>query len=179
MKKLFGKYKKVVRFIAVFSVVYFLTSLTYSTYIGQTNSVFFPDALTYNVSWSTKVLLELWSFDIILEPNALYHSQKLYVNSKPLFNIVEGCNGLSVIILFAAFTIALKSSVLVTITYMVLGSLSLYIVNILRLVFLALGYYYYPSQKVLLHDIVFPLIIYGFLLFLWILWIKINAKFTK
>ena len=174
--KLLSKYKKVVRFILVFSTVYFLFSLLYNIYIANTNAVYFPDVVTYNVSWFTKEILDFCSYNIKLEPDAIYKSQKLYFNNQLLFNIVEGCNGLSVIILFSAFVIALKSRSLMTIGYILFGSVSLYFINIVRLVILTLGYYYYPQQRHLMHDVFFPLIIYGLLLLLWIIWIKINVR---
>ena len=171
-----GKYKKVVNFILVFSVVYFLFSVLYNIYIANTNAIYYPDIVTYNVSWFTKEILGIWSYDIKIEPDVIYRSQKLYFNNQPLFNIVEGCNGLSVIILFSAFVVALKSKLFNTIGYILFGVISLYFINIARLVLLTLGYYYYPQQKHVMHDVFFPLIIYGLLLLLWIIWIKINVR---
>lgn len=176
ISELLGKYKKVVNFILVFSVVYFLFSILYNIYIANSNAIYYPDIVTYNVSWFTKEILGIWSYDIKIEPDVIYRSQKLYFNNKPLFNIVEGCNGLSVIILFSAFVVALKSKLFNTIGYILFGMVSLYFMNVIRLVLLALGYYYYPQQKHVMHDIFFPLIIYGLLLLLWIIWIKINVR---
>ena len=176
ISELLGKYKKVVNFILVFSVVYFLFSVLYNIYIANTNVIYYSDIVTYNVSWFTKEILGIWSYDIKIEPDVIYRSQKLYFNNQPLFNIVEGCNGLSVIILFSAFVIALKSKPFMTIGYILFGSISLYFMNIIRLVILTLGYYYFPQQRHLMHDVFFPLIIYGLLLLLWIIWIKINVR---
>lgn len=176
ISELLGKYKKVVNFILVFSVVYFLFSVLYNIYIANSNAIYYPDIVTYNVSWFTKEILGIWSYDIKIEPDVIYRSQKLYFNNKPLFNIVEGCNGLSVIILFSAFVVALKSKLFNTIGYILFGMVSLYFMNVIRLVLLSLGYYYYPQQKHVMHDIFFPLIIYGLLLLLWIIWIKINVR---
>ena len=176
ISELLGKYKKVVNFILVFSVVYFLFSVLYNIYIANTNAIYYPDIVTYNVSWFTKEILGIWAYDIKIEPDVIYRSQKLYFNNQPLFNIVEGCNGLSVIILFSAFVVALKSKLFNTIGYILFGVISLYFINIARLVLLTLGYYYYPQQKHVMHDVFFPLIIYGLLLLLWIIWIKINVR---
>ena len=129
------------------SVVYFLFSVLYNIYIANTNAIYYPDIVTYNVSWFTKEILGIWSYDIKIEPDVIYRSQKLYFNNQPLFNIVEGCNGLSVIILFSAFVVALKSKLFNTIGYILFGVISLYFINIARLVLLTLGYYYYPQQK--------------------------------
>ena len=63
-----------------------------------------------------------------------------------------------------------------TLGYILFGSVSLYFMNIIRLVILTLGYYYFPQQRHLMHDVFFPLIIYGLLLLLWIIWIKINVR---
>lgn len=176
ISELLSKYKKVVSFIIVFSIVYFLFSVFYNIYIANTNAIYYPDVVTYNVSWFTKEILDLWSYNIKIEPDVVYRSQKLYLNNQPLFNIVEGCNGLSIIILFSAFVIALKSKSFMTLGYILFGSVSLYLMNVMRLVILTLGYYYYPQQKHLMHDVFFPLIIYGLLLLLWIIWIKINVR---
>ena len=73
--ELFSKYKKVVSFILVFSTVYFLFSLLYNIYIVNTNAIYYPDIVTYNVSWFTKEILGIWSYDIKIEPDVIYRSQ--------------------------------------------------------------------------------------------------------
>ena len=55
--ELLSKYKKVVSFILVFSTVYFLFSLLYNIYIVNTNAIYYPDLVTYNVSWFTKEII--------------------------------------------------------------------------------------------------------------------------
>ena len=173
---LLSKYKKVISFITIFSLVYLVFALGYNLYISNINDTYFPDIATYNVSWLTKSILQFFSNGVNIEPDQVIKSQKLYLNNNLVFNIVEGCNGISVIMLFVAFVVSLKGSFLKTTTYLIFGGLCVYVANVMRLVLLALGYNYYPLHKVLMHDVLFPLFIYGVLLLLWLFWIKINVK---
>ena len=75
-----------------------------------------------------------------------HKSQKLYFNNQQLFNIVEGCNGLSVIILFSFFVSAKIQTIHDNRLYFIWFG-SLYFMNIIRLVILTLGYYYFPQQR--------------------------------
>ena len=99
-------------------------------------------------------------------------SLKLFMEGKYILRIIEGCNSVSLIILFIAFIFSFSGSLSATLLFSIIGSALIYIINILRIVFLILMIHKFPSQIVILHDLVFPAIIYGFIFLLWVLWVN-------
>ena len=86
--------------------------------------------------------------------------------------VVEGCNALSVMILFAAFVVAFSGKWLQTVGFIVVGTVLIHFLNLLRIAFLSVALYYHPDQEAILHGVVFPLIIYGFVFGLWVIWVN-------
>jgi exosortase family protein XrtF len=93
--------------------------------------------------------------------------------------IVEGCNALSVIILFVAFVVAFSGKWIQTIGFILLGSILIHIMNVLRIAILSIALYYHPDQESLLHGVVFPLIIYGFVFVLWVIWVNKFSNYAQ
>ena len=48
----------------------------------------------------------------------------------------------------------------------------IHILNVLRIALLSLALYYHPDQEPVLHGVVFPLMIYGFVFGLWVIWVN-------
>jgi len=94
------------------------------------------------------------------------------LNDVYVSRVIEGCNSISIIILFIAFIAAFSGGLKATILYSFVGSFLIYIINILRIAFLSFMFYKYPNQQVFLHNIVFPAVIYGFTFLLWVIWVK-------
>jgi exosortase family protein XrtF len=92
---------------------------------------------------------------------------------------VEGCNSLSVIILFISFMVAFAGRLKPTALYILAGSVLIYSVNLMRIVILSIGLYHYPWRREILHTVIFPLIIYGLVFLLWMFWVNRFSKFKK
>jgi exosortase family protein XrtF len=99
-------------------------------------------------------------------------SLKLIINEKYVARIIEGCNSVSVIILFISFIIAFSGDFKLTFLYILSGSVLIYIANLFRVVILAAGLYHYPWRKDILHTVIFPGIIYGMVCLLWVFWVN-------
>ncbi|MCB9202318.1 MAG: exosortase family protein XrtF [Flavobacteriales bacterium] len=84
----------------------------------------------------------------------------------------EGCNALSVMIVFVAFIFAFPSRWYKTLSYIVLGILFLHITNISRIALLSYTKINYPEYYKMSHDYLFPVIIYGAVIILWIVWVQ-------
>ena len=115
-------------------------------------------------------------FNVIHQQNTNELSVKLILNGQYIAKIIEGCNSVSVIILFLSFIFAFSGSFRITFIYSFQGSTLIYGVNIIRIAFLSVMLYKFPSQQEFLHDIIFPTIIYGLVFLLWVLWVQ---KFSK
>lgn len=173
MKALLIKYKSVVKFILTFLIVYISLSVAYKLYLDFSDgSKFYPDYFTNLVTKQSQILLQELGYSIEVLPHPDEPSMKLIINNKYVARIIEGCNSISIIILFVSFIIAFSGKLKTTIIYALIGSVLIYIVNIIRIVILSIGLYHYPWRKETLHTVVFPAIIYGLVFLLWMFWVN-------
>lgn len=86
------------------------------------------------------------------------------------------CNGLSLFALFAGFIIIFPGKWLYKLIYIPLGILLIHIINIFRLVGLALVVVYHPTSLEFNHKYTFTVIVYVFIFLLWIIWVN---KFSR
>lgn len=173
MTELFSKYKSVIRFIVTFLVVYGVLSLAYQLYLDLSeDSSYYPDYLTNVASRQSKELLETIGYETRVEPHPNEPSMKLIIRDKYVARVVEGCNSISVIILFISFVIAFSGKFKTTFFYILAGSTLLYVVNLIRVVILSIGLYHYPWRREILHTVIFPAIIYGMVFILWMFWVN-------
>lgn len=97
-----------------------------------------------------------------------------YVKKEYVTRMVEGCNAVSVIILFVSFIFAFYKG-FKTFVFVFAGLVALYIMNVLRIVGLNIVTRDYPEYNKIAHDYLFPAVIYGSVVILWLVWIKFFA----
>jgi len=112
-------------------------------------------------------------------PSALYDdvpNQQVWYHVKTKFTtrMVEGCNAISVMILFVSFIFAFYKGTK-TFVFVGVSLLILHIMNVLRIAGLNIVYSDYPKYGKMTHDYVFPAVIYGSVVLLWLIWIKFFA----
>lgn len=135
--------------------------------------------MTNLVAKQSESLLNSLGYEAIVIPHPNEPSMKLMLNGNYLARIIEGCNAVSVIILFFSFVIAFSGKLKITLLYIFSGSVLIYVVNLFRIVILSLGLYHYPEKSEVLHTVIFPAIIYGMVFLLWIFWVNRFSKFNK
>ncbi|MBT8258927.1 MAG: exosortase family protein XrtF [Bacteroidia bacterium] len=173
MKSLFKTYRSVVYFILTFLGVYLVLTLAYKTYLDWSDgSSYYPDYITNLTARQSEALIDTIGYDaqIIEHPNE--PSMKLIINNKYVARVIEGCNSISIIILFISFIVAFRDTARKTIIYLLAGSTLIYSVNLIRIVILSVGLYHYPWRREILHTVIFPLIIYGMVFLLWMFWVR-------
>jgi len=177
--QLFNKYKSVLRFILIFLGSYFILTLFYNIYLEMSGSdQYYPDFFTYLVAVQSEAVIETLGYSSRIAPHQQEASMKLFVNDYFLVRVVEGCNSISIIILFAAFVLSFFAKWKTTLLYIFAGAVIIYVMNIVRIAILSIGVYEYPQYTEFLHSIIFPLIIYGTVFILWIIWVRIFSKTT-
>ncbi len=97
-----------------------------------------------------------------------------FVKGQYVSRMVEGCNAISVMLLFVAFIFAFYRGVK-TFVFVVLSLAFLHIINVLRIAGLNILLVDYPQYSKIGHDYFFPAIIYGSVVLLWLIWIKVFA----
>ncbi|MDP3354098.1 MAG: exosortase family protein XrtF [Flavobacteriaceae bacterium] len=169
------KYKKIILFLLKFLGSYAIMVFLYVSYLNVTQekeNQFICDPMTQEVAEQTVDLLTFFNVKSFTDQSVDELSFRLFVEDKFVARVVEGCNSVSVIILFIAFIISFSASFKVTMLYILAGSLIIYIINVIRIAFIAVVIYKFPAFTDFLHQIIFPLIIYGTAFLLWVIWIN-------
>jgi len=170
-------------FLGKFVLSYLLLSFLYWLFLNQYDAAKLePDGMTRIVAEQTRDLANFLGGDTRIRKRNSEASYKFYINDAHIVRIVEGCNAVSVMILFAAFIVAFSTTFKRTSLYILAGLLIIHILNIVRIIFIAYAVYYYRQYSRVLHDVVFPLFIYGVVFTLWIMWVikfSGNAKSVK
>lgn len=175
--QLFKKYRSVIRFIFIFIGSYFILSLFYNAYLVFFRSTrYYPDYITHLVAVQSEKLIRSLGYSADILPHQTELSMKLYVNDLFMARIVEGCNSVSIIILFIAFILAFFGRWRMTLLYIFAGSVIIYAMNIFRIAALSIGIYEFPQYAHILHGILFPLVIYGTVFVLWLIWVRIYSN---
>lgn len=173
MKKYLVAYRPFLVFLAKFLLTYALLALVYQMYLNRYDkSAFEVDGFTQSVAFQTEKLIGFFNSNVSTEPHPQQSSIKLIYEGKFVARIVEGCNALSVIILFAAFVVAFTGRWKTTVWFILGGSLLIHLLNMIRIAILAVALYHFPGQEEMLHGVVFPLFIYGVVFILWVIWVN-------
>ena len=154
----------------------------YSFYLSKTQqkeTLFTCSPITTKVANQTVHMISILGYDASLMQHEEELSLKILVNNKYVSRVIEGCNSVSIIILFLAFIIAFSGKIKATIIYGIIGSLLIYAVNIFRIAVLSIGILTYPEYQKTLHSLVFPAIIYGLVFLLWVIWVNKFSNFQK
>mgnify|MGYP006078806137 FL=1 len=177
-----NKHKNVVIFLIRFFATYFILFAIYARYLQnsqQKGSEFKTASITTIVADQTAALLNFLDYNSGAYQHKKELSVKLLVKGTYTARVIEGCNSISIIILFIAFIIAFTGSIKATIIYSLAGSICIYFINIARIAFLAIMIYNHPYQQEFLHNLIFPAIIYGTVFLLWVLWVHRFSNYKK
>ncbi|MFN3640702.1 MAG: exosortase family protein XrtF [Flavobacterium sp.] len=179
MKNLFLAYKPFLVFLLKFFFSYLILTFIYQYYLSSFDTTTFEvDSLTQSIAQQTRWITEKLGFNAAIAPNSEQASIKFLINETYVARVVEGCNALAVMILFIAFVIAFKGKIKKTIAFIVIGVLAIHVLNVFRIALLSIAILKYPEYQHFLHGVLFPLIIYGFVFLLWVLWVQKYSLFA-
>ncbi len=137
------------------------------------------DAITRMVSKNTEQVLQVFNNGSSIEESDGHPYMKLFYNQKYVARIVEGCNAISVIVLFISFVVAFSGKLKTTLFFIFGGSLLIYVLNVLRIAALSALIFYFPKQEPFLHGVLFPLYIYGVVFMLWLIWVRKFSRYAS
>ncbi|AXB56305.1 exosortase family protein XrtF [Flavobacterium fluviale] len=178
MKKYLVQFKPFLLFVSIFFLTYIVLTLLYKFYLNsyQANDL---DGVSMITGANTEQLLQFFNYDVSIQKSIQDPWLKIIINEKYVARITEGCNAVSVMILFVSFVAAFSGKFKKTLLFILFGLISIYILNVIRIALLTVLVFYFPAQNDFLHGVVFPLIIYGYVFVLWIFWINRFSKYAK
>ncbi|MNK59869.1 Transmembrane exosortase [compost metagenome] len=178
MKKYLVQFKPFLIFVGIFFLTYIVLTLLYKLFLNSYHAEEL-DAITILAGQNSEQLLKLFNYDIIIQKSSQNPWQEIILNGKFIARITEGCNAVSVMVLFVSFVAAFSGSFKKTLLFIVLGLISIYILNVIRISLLIVLVYNFPQYTRFLHGTFFPLLIYGYVFILWIFWINRFSKYAK
>lgn len=130
------------------------------------------DGATAMVAKQTAAVMSWVDSQSYTIPHPSEPSFKLFYHNQYVARIIEGCNAISVMILFVAFVIAFTGKFKNTVLFLLFGIFLIHVLNIARIALLTIAGYHYPQFEGFLHDLIFPLVIYGIVFLLWVIWVN-------
>ena len=158
---------------------YVILVLLYNLYLDYYFSRGLPDPVTRLVGEQTEAFISAFGYKAMAAPSSMYPLMNLSVNDLFIARILEGCNSIRLLSLFLAFMLSFIGKLKPSLIFILSGRVIIYSMNVIRIGLLAIGLYEMPQYSHFLHKIAFPLVIYGTVFLLWILWIYIYSKTSR
>lgn len=165
-KDFFPILKVILRFIIIYLVLIFAYQF-YLNYFENSAIDPFSKWVASQSSFCTNSL----GYNTQLIDDASLHSTWFFVNDNYISRMVEGCNGISIMILFVAFIFVFYRGTK-TFIFAATGLVIIHIMNVLRIALLNIILVNFPQYDHMAHEYLFPAIIYGTIVLLWLVWVK-------
>jgi exosortase family protein XrtF len=167
---MFKDFKPVLGILIRFFAIYLVMILLYQLFLNHYQSRL-VDPITEFTAFGVHRFQQWLGYNSQLQDLPGWHSILFILNGKSTTRIVEGCNAVSIMILFVAFILAFYKGAK-TFVFVALALIFLIIINIIRIAGLNILYLHWPQYSKIGHDYVFPAIIYGSIVVFWLIWIK-------
>lgn len=81
--------------------------LLYQAYLKYgASQTYYPDFITHLVAQQSELIIQSLGYDGVVEPSKIEAAMNLKINGQQLARIIEGCNAVSIILLFIAFMLS-------------------------------------------------------------------------
>jgi exosortase/archaeosortase family protein len=131
-------------------------------------------AVINNTLFLSQRILEWMGYVVVRNGGRL-----LYIKGTSGLFIGDSCNGISLFALFSIFIIAFPGKPIAKLFFIPVGVLLIHLLNVLRVVALALIQTYSYEWTEFNHTYTFTIIIYFFIFALWMIWINNFSSFRK
>ncbi|MCJ7934276.1 MAG: exosortase family protein XrtF [Chryseobacterium sp.] len=166
-------FKPVLIILLRFIIVYVVLLFAYQFYLNSSKDSGL-DSFSRIIAGQVSDLQNAVGYKTALYDDVKNEQVWFYVKEKYVTRMVEGCNAISVMILFVSFVLAFYKGAK-TFLFAGAGLVLLYIMNLLRIAGLNIVMSDHQEYGKMFHDFIFPAIIYGSVVFLWLVWIKFFA----
>jgi exosortase family protein XrtF len=171
---MFSDFKPVLKVLLRFIICYVVMVLAYQFYLNAYKNAGLDPFSTW-VAKQALFVQDFFGYQSQLVPGQPEEETSwFYVSESYVSRMVEGCNEVSVMILFMAFVFAFHKG-LKTFFFIGAGLLVMHILNVLRIAGFNILLVELPQYSKIGHDYLFPAIIYGSVVILWLIWIKFFA----
>lgn len=170
------EFKPILFFIAKFFAVYVLFTLLYTWYLDPYLNIYkIADPITEWIAGASVRVANVCGFSAESVQVEGEVWRRFILDGQYSSMVNEGCNAVSIMIIFMSFIVAFSDKFIKPFVFILVGLLVLIGTNIIRIFLLTWIYRYYPEYSKMGHDYLFPAIIYGIVVILWLVWVKFFA----
>ena len=164
--------KPIIRFLFSVFLLYLAWYLIYDLWLHPAEKI---DMLVIDLTiLMSKTILETMGYSVFTGSERV-----IGVDGSGGLWIGDNCNGITLFSLFAVFIIAYRGPLKLKIIYILLGIISIQLLNVVRVVGLAILDTYSRAWTEFNHTYTFNILIYGYIFFLWMLWVNKFAVVTS
>lgn len=161
--------RPVLNFLLIFLLTFFCLTGIYDFYLRRFDNKI--DSVTSIVGKQGAALLGYFGHDAFASDIHSDKSTHVGIDNFARVKVIEGCNGLSVMILFVAFLLAFPGSWKQKIWFIPAGVLVIHLFNIARVAILCWAVYSYGETGYPIYKEMFTASIYLLVLGMWYLWV--------
>src|SRR5688572_24843753 len=160
--------KQIVRFLITSFGLYIIWYLCHDIWLSQ-NSWLDTWLSNSEASLSTNILSTFGY-------NALAEANVVIINTFPVVYVSNGCNGMVLFALFTGFILAYPGPWKAKLFYIPAGVFLIYVLNVLRIMALALNSWHSRDTLEFNHKYTFAFVVYACIFAFWMFWIKRYAQ---
>jgi exosortase family protein XrtF len=168
------QYREAIIFLVKYLGVYVILNTAYSFYVNYYLPG--PDPATIAVTATVTGMLNMGNDTVAYIVPANSANVPVIRSGITIVEVFEGCNSINVIIVYIAFLVAFKGPLKLFLKYMLVGVVSIYAINLLRVLLLYEVALYFPEKLYFFHKFFFTGMIYAFVFMLWFFWANAVKK---
>lgn len=170
MKVAFKEFKVIINFLLVFILAFFVLSICYDFYLNNSGEE--VDGMSAFVAQQAADLLQFMGYKASIINPMGDKSSHLLIDGLARVKVIEGCNGLAVMILFVAFLLAFPGKLKTKLWYISVGLLLIYFFNVVRIATLGWTVFRFANAGYSIYKEMFTVSIYFLVLLLWYFWVN-------
>lgn len=150
-------------------------------------AVILPDGranswLTEQVVSGTKWGLELFGYETTYDwvgETPEDSGRYVFIDGQPVVLVADACNGLELMVLFMGFLLCFPGTIKHKLWMIPLGTIMVFIVNVIREIILALNYKFFQDSFDFNHKYTYVLVVYCCVFLLWRFWLNRYSAIGK
>ena len=169
-----SQFRPALRFLVVFLATYFVGNIIYGLYVEFFRPL--PDPVTVWVTTQAAQALSLSGMLTTATSSSTEPIVWLKDESKTVLGVFEGCNGISVGIVFFSFLVAFGGKARRMIIFALGGFIVLHVANLFRIILLYYTARNRPFVFYYFHKYLFTAVLYLVVFALWFLWTRMKVS---
>lgn len=176
MKALYRQFRPIINFLLIFMLTFFVFSAIYDLYLHRYEDK--TDSMSSFVGKQAAGLLNVLGFDAFASDVDTEKSTHVGIAGIARVKVIEGCNGISIMILFLAFLLAFPGKYKHKSLFIPVGLVSIHLFNVCRVATLTWAVYCFGETGYPIYKELFTASIYLMVLGMWYVWVQNFVHFN-